>query len=201
MFARRSGFAVLLAALCLGGQTVHAQVSYAQAAPVQYWLPGWPFGGDAAAGARFDSYGNAPSFDGTRDSGFFSRRYSFANNWSSLGGGFGLNMQGTNAYGSLGSLYTEGAQYGYKFKSGVSLYGGFDTLKYDRSGPFAAFDARSGTSPAYRANAGVEFQPAPNVSLSFGVGYTQQQSGRVDSDINSPLVPGATPSAFSSGLR
>jgi hypothetical protein len=34
--------------------------------------------------------------------------------------------------------------------------------------------------------------------LSLGVGYTQQ-SGRIDSDINSPLLPGA--SAFSFGGR
>jgi hypothetical protein len=40
-----------------------------------------------------------------------------------------------------------------------------------------------------------EFQPAPNVSLSLGFGYTQQ-SGRIDSDINSPPRPGASPSAF-----
>jgi hypothetical protein len=32
----------------------------------------------------------------------------------------------------------------------------------------------------------------PNVSLSLGFGYTQQ-SGRIDSDINSLLLPGASP--------
>jgi hypothetical protein len=39
---------------------------------------------------------------------------------------------------------------------------------------------------------------AINVSVSLGVGYSQQ-SGRLDSDINSPLLPGASP--FSSGVR
>jgi hypothetical protein len=53
----------------------------------------------------------------------------------------------------------------------------------------------SGTLPGYSAHAGVEFQPAPNVSLSLGVGYTQQ-SQRIDSDINSPLLPGAAPFAL-----
>jgi len=53
----------------------------------------------------------------------------------------------------------------------------------------------SGTLPGYSARAGVEFQPTSNLSLSFGVGYTQQQSGRVDSDINSSLLPGASPLA------
>jgi opacity protein-like surface antigen len=54
----------------------------------------------------------------------------------------------------------------------------------------------SGTLPGYSAHAGVEFQPTPNVSLSLGFGYTQQ-SGRIDSDINSLLLPGASPFAAS----
>jgi opacity protein-like surface antigen len=195
-FAVRPGLALALAAISLGGRMAHAQT-----APLQYWVPGWPV--DSAGGQGLDSYGNFPSFDGsgTKD-GFFSRRYSFSNSWSSLAGGPGLNLQSTNPYASFGPLTTEGSQFGYKFKSGVSLYGGFDTLKVDRgNGAFAAFDASSGTLPVYRANAGIEFQPAPNVSLSLGFSYTQQQSDRIDSDINSPLVPGATPSAFTSGRR
>jgi opacity protein-like surface antigen len=48
----------------------------------------------------------------------------------------------------------------------------------------------------YSAHAGVEFRPAPNVSLSVGVGYTQQSTGRIDSDINSPLLPGESPFAL-----
>jgi opacity protein-like surface antigen len=52
----------------------------------------------------------------------------------------------------------------------------------------------SGTLPGYSAHAGVEFQPTPNVSLSLGFGYTQQ-SGRIDGDINSLSLPGASPFA------
>jgi len=48
----------------------------------------------------------------------------------------------------------------------------------------------SGTA-GYTARAGIEIQPTSNLSLSLGVGYTQQ-SGRLDSDINSPLL-GASP--------
>jgi opacity protein-like surface antigen len=158
-------------------------------------------GSDQAVG--LDSYGNFPSFDGsgTKDSGFFSRRYSFSNGWANLNG-MGLNLQGVSPYGSLGSLTTEGTQFGYKFKSGVALYGGFDTLKYDSgSSAFAAFDSTSGTLPVYSMHGGVEFQPAPNVSLSLGFSYTGQQSGLTDSDITSPALPGATPSAFTSGRR
>ena len=35
----------------------------------------------------------------------------------------------------------------------------------------------------------------PDFSLSLGFGYTTLQSGRIDSDINSPLLPGASPFA------
>jgi opacity protein-like surface antigen len=79
----------------------------------------------------------------------------------------------------------------------LTVYAGFDTLKYRSGfgGALAPFDSMSGTVPGYSAHAGVEFQPAPNLSLSFGVGYTQQ-SGRIDSDINSPLLPGESPLAL-----
>ena len=82
-------------------------------------------------------------------------------------------------------------QFGYTFKNAAglplsTLYAGFDTLKYNTGigSPFAPSDSTSGTLPGYSEHAGVEFQPAPNVSLSLGFGYTQQ-SGRIDSDINS----------------
>ena len=150
-----------------------------------------------------DSYGDVPSFttNGT-DSGFFSRRYSVTNNWSALSG-VGLSSNIVNRYGSLGSYTTEGAQYGYTFKSGVSFYGGFDTLKYNPGlgGPFATFDGRSTSTPAYAINGGVEFKPTSNISLSLGFSYAGQSSDRIDSDINSPALPGATPQAFTSGRR
>jgi opacity protein-like surface antigen len=104
------------------------------------------------------------------------------------------------AFGNFGSLYTEGVQFGYSFKnSGLpfTVYGGFDTLKYRSGigGPFAPLDSTSATLPGYSAHAGVEFQPAPNLSLSLGVGYTQQ-SQRIDSDINSSSLPGVAPFAI-----
>jgi opacity protein-like surface antigen len=112
----------------------------------------------------------------------------------------GLSMNGINQDAAFGTRYYEGVQFGYNFKNAgglpVSVYAGFDTLKYNTGigGPFAPFDTTSGTLPGYSAHAGVEFQPAPNVSLSLGFGYTQQ-SGRIDSDINS--LPGASPFAVS----
>ncbi len=196
MFADKLSLA-LIAALSLGG------VAHAQTAPIQYWTPGWPvgFSNGSNDAASFESYGNFPSFVASGDSGFFSRRYSYTNDWSALGGGLG--QQGISPYAaSFGSLTTEGSQFGYKFKSGVSLYGGFDTLRADRgSNAFAAFESNSATLPLYRAHGGIEFQPAPNVSLSLGFSYTGQQSDRLDSDIRSPALPGETPSAFTSGRR
>ena len=77
------------------------------------------------------------------------------------------------------------------------VYAGLGTLKYNTGigSPFAPFEPMSGTLPGVSAHAGVEFQPAPNVSLSLGVGYTQQP-GRTDSELNSLALPGASPFAF-----
>lgn len=194
MFAGRFSFVLVMAALSLGSSVAHAQT-----APVQYWIPGWPAG--FSNSASVESYGDFPGFTASGDSGFFSRRYSTTSNWSALGGGFGL--QGVSPYAaSFGALTTEGSQFGYKFKSGVALYGGFDTLRADRgSNAFAAFDSNASTLPVYSAHGGVAFQPTANTTLSLGFSYTGQGSDRLDSDIRSPALPGETPSAFTSGRR
>jgi hypothetical protein len=208
IFSGRLGLALVLAALCLSALALGPRTAHAQAAPVSYWLPGWPigFGGDAGSGQESNTYGNFPSFDGGR---FSYGRTNFPSGWF-VGGersAFGLSgLNGVNQYGAFGfnSLYSEGVQFGYNFRnSPLTVYAGFDTLKYNPGigGPAAPFDTTAGTVPGYSAHAGVEFQAAPNVSLSLGFDYTQAQSGRVDSDINSPLVPGATPFAFTSGRR
>jgi opacity protein-like surface antigen len=203
MFSTRLGLALVLAALCLGGRTAHAQ-----AAAVNYWIPGWPvgFGGNLTVGQNSNAYGNFPSFEGSdaRGGGFSYMRHNFPNGWfvGGEGGGMGLSMNGINrdgAFGNLGSLYYQGVQFGYNFQNApLTVYAGFDTLKYNSGigNPFAPFDTVSGTLPGYSAHAGVEFQPTPNVSLSLGFGYTQQ-SGRIDSDINSLSLPGASPFAAS----
>jgi opacity protein-like surface antigen len=190
MFSSRSGLALVLAALCLGGRTADAQ-----SAPVTYLIPGWSvgFGGNPIAG------GSLPGFDGSDARG----RYNFSNGWfvGGEGGGTGLSMNGINQAGAFGdprSLSYQGVQFGYNFQNvgrPLSVYAGFDTLKYNPGigGPFAPFDTTSGTVPGYSAHAGVEFQPTSNVSLSLGFGYTQQ-SGRIDSDFNS--LPGVSPFAL-----
>ena len=190
IFSSRSGLALVLAALCLGGRTADAQ-----SAPVTYLIPGWSvgFGGNPIAG------GSLPGFDGSDARG----RYNFSNGWfvGGEGGGTGLSMNGINQAGAFGdprSLSYQGVQFGYNFQNvgrPLSVYAGFDTLKYNPGigGPFAPFDTTSGTVPGYSAHAGVEFQPTSNVSLSLGFGYTQQ-SGRIDSDFNS--LPGVSPFAL-----
>jgi hypothetical protein len=195
------GLVVAVAMLAVGGRA-HAQA----ANPLTYWTPGWPagFSGDGSA----DAYGNFPSFD-TRDSrGFGAMRYNFGNGFfignsrtELLGtGGIAANA----AFGSFGSVYSEGSQFGYSFKGAngmpVSLYAGFDTLKsnngFGSGSPFAAFDSQSGNLPVYNAHAGIEFKPTANTSLSFGMGY-QGSSGTVGSE--SALPPGANP--FTQGVR
>ncbi|HKU08008.1 MAG TPA: hypothetical protein VJR30_18200 [Bradyrhizobium sp.] len=192
-FASKLGLVVAFAALCLGGRTAHAQ-----AAPVQYWLPSSSFGfGGRLEGSSGDAQGGS--------------RTDFPNGWFIANTQSSFAMSGFNraaAFGNFSSLSAEGVQFGYNFKnSPVSIYTGFDTLKYNTglgtsaSGAFAAFD-RSATAPgAFSANAGIEFRPTSNLSLSLGAGFSQQSSGAVDSDINSPLLPGQTPLAIGGGVR
>ena len=170
-----------LAALCLGGRT-----AYAQAAPVTYWIPSslFGFGGNPADGQSSNTYGNFPGFDGSgaRGGGFSYMRYNFPNGWfvGNEGGRMGLSMNGINQDGAFGNIHYEGVQFGYNFQNAAGLpitfYAGFDTIKYNSGigNPFAPFDSTSSTLPGYSAHAGVEFQPASNVSLSLGFGYTQQ---------------------------
>lgn len=188
-FARGFGLALILAALCLGGRTADAQ-----AAPVAYGMAGWPLGFGGTLDQSANIYDNSPGFDG-------ASRTNFPSGWFLGGTRSSMSMNGFSrlgAFSDFGSLSSEGVQFGYNFKNApVSIYAGFDTLKYNvgagAGGPFAAFDAVSGTLPVYSAQAGVEFRPTSNLSLSLGVGYTQQ-SGRIDG-INAPVLPGASPFA------
>ena len=111
IFSRRLGIALVLtlvstlvlAALCLGTRTAHAQ-----AAPVTYWIPSWPigFGGDLTIDPGSNTYGNFPSFDrgSARGGGFSHMRYNFPNGWfvGTEGGAMGLSMSGINQGGAFG---------------------------------------------------------------------------------------------------
>jgi opacity protein-like surface antigen len=187
-FSRGFGFALALAALCVGGRTAHAQ-----AAPLSYWAPGLPvgFGAGLRAGQGAETYGNFPSFDGS-DGGF---HYNFPNGFFvNSGSSPTYGLTGIGQGGAFGNFTTQSVQFGYNFQnSPLRVFGGFDTLKYDTGmgpgSPFAAFDSNSSQTAGFGGYAGVEFKPASNVSLSLGVGY--QQSG----DSNSYVLPGASPFA------
>jgi hypothetical protein len=204
ILANKSTRAIAVVMLCWGGQVAHAQV-----APVQYWIPGGAFGfGASTEASGADTYGNFPSFDAgdLRDGGW---RNNFPSGMfvSGASGSVGLSGLGqAGAFGNFGALSYEGVQAGYNFKGvgglPVTVFAGFDTLKVNPGvmAPLTPFSGSAGTTAGYRAHAGIEFQPAPNVSLSFGAGFAQQQSGHIDSDINSPLLPGETP-LFIGGRR
>src|SRR5712691_1837857 len=102
VFARSLGLAFVLAALCPGGRTAHAQV-----AAVPYWGPNWPigFGGNVSVDQNTDG-----------DTRGGASRYNFPNGWFIGGGrgGMGFGMTGINqaaAFGNPGSLYYEGMKF------------------------------------------------------------------------------------------
>ncbi len=169
-----------------------------------YWASGWSSGfrggrsvdlGANDQGAN--AYGNAAGFaGGSAGSGEPFSRYNFSNGWfvGSERGGLGLGANGfsqISAFSGSSAFSYEGVQFGYNFKNApVSVYAGFDTLKYNAGpgGPFAPFDSTSTNVPGYSAHAGVEIRPTSNLSLSLGASFTQQ-SGGIDG--NSLALPGA----------
>jgi hypothetical protein len=182
------GLAALLAVLCFGAAPVHAQV-----APLSYWIPGGAFGFGGGAGQSSDTYGNFPSFDA-------SGRTNFANGFFVGSQRGNLNWSGLNQVGPAGNfsaLSYDSSQFGYNTKTAgglpVTFFAGFDTLKYGNGIGSSVAPLTSGATPGYGAFAGVEFKPTSNLSLTFGAGFIQQDSGRMDSDIRSNMLPGESP--------
>jgi hypothetical protein len=195
--ARSPVLAALLSVLCLTAAPVHAQV-----APLRYWIPGGPFGLSGGAGQSSDTYGNFTSFNaGDADwrssatNGFFVGSQRGSLNWS------GLSQ--TGLAGNFSALSYDSTQFGYATKTAgglpVTFFAGFDTLKYGNGIGSSVAPLTSGAAPGYSAFAGVEFKPTSNLSLSFGAGFIQPDSGRMDSDIRSNMLPGESPAL--SGLR
>jgi hypothetical protein len=178
---------LLSALLCLGVAPAHAQV-----APVKYWIPGGPFG----FGASTDIYSGFSSY--TADD--VSARYSFPSGFFVGSAGGNINWTGLGPAGPASNFSApsyQGSQFGYITKTAggmpVTFFAGFDTLKYGNGIGSSLAPLTSGVGPGYGGFAGVEFKPTSNLSLSFGAGFTQQQSGRMDSDINSSMLPGESP--------
>ena len=184
----RWGLVFAFAVLCVDTHAAHAQ-------SVPYWTSAWSsaFGSSLNAGP----YNAFSGLDGS-GGGNFSSRYNFSDGWfvGNERGGAALNGFGqVGAFSSTPSFSYEGMQFGYNFQSApVTIYAGVDTLKYNTGliSPLANFDSSSVTLPGYGAHVGVEFRPTSNLSLSIGAGFTQ----RTDGDLNSALLPGASPFAF-----
>lgn len=194
--ARSCGFATLFAVLCLGGTPVHAQV-----APLQYWIPGGPFGFGGSVDQGADAYGNFPSFNGGNGSGYDFRPGFFV---GSRSGNLSLNgLSQTAPVGNFSALSYDSTQFGYNYKTAggmpVTFFAGFDTMKFGSGIGSSLAPLTSGAAPGYSGFAGVEFKPTSNLSLSFGAGFTQYDSSRMDSDIRSNMLPGESPAL--SGLR
>jgi hypothetical protein len=186
--ASSCGLAALFVVLCLGGAPAHAQ-----AAPLSYWIPGGAFGFGGSSGQSSDTYGNFPSFDA-------SGRTNFANGFFVGSQRGNLNWSGlsqTGPAGNFSALSYDSSQFGYNTKTAgglpVTFFAGFDTLKYGNGIGSSVAPLTSGATPGYGAFAGVEFKPTSNLSLTFGAGFTQQDSGRMDSDIRSNMLPGESP--------
>ena len=191
MTSGQSGFATVLAAtlalLCLGAPAAEAQ-------SVPYWT--------STTGFNSSLTPSLTSEVGASPFGNFATRYNFENGWFVGSERGNLNWGASNftpmsAFGSASAFSYEGSQVGYNFKSApVSIYAGLDTLKYNNvpivGSPFSGLDSSSANVPGgYRVNAGVEFRPTSNLSLSFGASFAQQPG-----DPNAELLPGASPFAF-----
>ncbi|WP_262047471.1 hypothetical protein [Bradyrhizobium sp. Bra78] len=194
--ARSCTLVALLAVLCLGAAPVRAQV-----APLQYWIPGGPFGFGGSVVQSADGYGNFPSFNAGDAGGYDFRPGFFVGSQRGTLGLSGLSQSAPA--GNFSALSYDSTQFGYNTKTAggmpVTFFAGFDTLKYGNGIGSSLAPLTSGTAPGYGGFAGVEFKPTSNLSLSFGAGFAQQQSGRMDSDINSSMLPGESPAL--GGLR
>ena len=205
MILRKSVFpviAIVPAILCYGAPAAHAQNS-----PVPYWTTAWPAGFGSGFTQSSNSYvslsglslsgPNLSALEGGAG-GSFSSRFDLPNGWfvGSERGGTALNGF-SGGWGGLPSVAYEGTQIGYNFKNAdvpTSIYAGFGTLKYNNNlaSPLLGFDSTSSpNSPGYRVNAGVEFRPTSNLSVSFGASFTQQPTG-----YDGLVLPGASPFSF-----
>lgn len=184
---RSCDFATLLAVICFSAAPGHAQV-----APLRYWIPGGAFG----YGGSADGYGGFPSFNaGGANSGYDFRPGFFV---GSQTGSLGLSgFSQTGPASNFSALSYDSTQFGYNMKSAggspVTFFAGFDTLKYGNGIGSSVAPLTSGAAPGYGGFAGVEFRPTSNLSLSFGAGFTQRDSGLMDSDIRSNMLPGESP--------
>lgn len=162
-----------------------APAAQAQVAPIRYWIPGGPFGFGGDTTTQY--WGSTPDEDGFRK-GFSFSSYSipvnsFANGLAS--GGFAAS-----AFAGVSGLSSEGAQYAYSFKSlgdtPVTFFGGVSSLRTtpDVFTSLVTPGLERSSTLATSINAGIEFKPTSNLSLSLSAGYVQP-SATLDTDMRS----------------
>jgi hypothetical protein len=165
-----------------------ATAAQAQVAPIRYWIPGGPFGFGGDITTQY--WGSAPDDDGFRK-GFSFSSYSMPAN--SFAGGFG-----TNAFTGGSGLSSDGAQYAYSFKSigdtPVTLFGGVSSLRTtpDVFTSLVTPGFERSSTLATTINAGIEFKPTSNISLSLSAGYVQP-SAMNETDMRSQLLSAPNP--------
>lgn len=183
MDALKYRVAALAAVLCLAASAAQAQV-----APIRYWIPGGPFGLGGDTTTLY--WGGTPDEDGFRK-GFSFSSYSIPVN--SFTGGFGAG-----AFTGGSGLSSEGAQYAYSFKgfgdTPVTFFGGVRSLQTtpDVFTSLVTPGFERSSTLATSINAGVEFKPTSNISLSLSAGFVQP-SATLDTDIGSQLLSAQNP--------
>jgi len=165
----------------------------AQVAPIRYWIPGGPFGLGGETTTQY--WGSAPDEDGFRK-GFSFSSYSIPAN--SFTNSFAWGGFGANAFSGGSGLSSDGAQYAYSFKSlgdtPVTLFGSVSSLRTtpDVFTSLVTPGLERSSTLATSVNAGVEFKPTSNISLSLSAGFVQP-SATLDADVRSQLPFGQNP--------
>lgn len=179
--------AVALAAVL----SLAAPAAQAQVAPIRYWIPGGPFGLGGETTTQY--WGSAPDDSGFRK-GFSFSSYSIPVN--SFTGGFGgMTFTGGNG------LSSDGAQYAYSFKSlgdtPVTFFGGVSSLRTtpDVFTSLVTPGFERSSTLATSINAGIEFKPTSNLTLSLS-GSIVQSSPSLDTDMHSQSPFAQNPAIF-----
>lgn len=164
-----------------------APAAQAQVAPIRYWIPGGPFGFGGDTTTQY--WGSSPDEDGFRK-GFSFSSYSIPANSFTVPFSAGAFTGGNG-------LSSDGAQYAYSFKSlgdtPITFFGGVSSLRTtpDVFTTLVTPGLERSSTLATSINAGVEFKPTSNISLSLSAGYVQP-STTLDNDMRSQL-PFANP--------
>ncbi len=165
-----------------------APAAQAQVAPIRYWIPGGPFGFGGDTTTQY--LGSPLDEDGFRK-GFSLSSYSMPVN--SFTGGFGAS-----AFTAGSGLSSEGAQYAYSFKglgdTPVTFFGSVSSLRTapDVFTSLVTPGFERSSTLATSINAGVEFKPTSNISLSLSAGFVQP-SATLDTDMHSQLLSAQSP--------